>query len=196
VAAQESAPLAVGGQLRSTGQDFLNWRAVAAGQRHIQARHQRKMEVHVHFIAAAKVMDDVLRPLVGFGKKQNARFVLVHKGAQTLKEEVRFRQVFAVGALAFEQVGRGIHADAVRALVNPELDGLQHGFLHSRVVVVQVRLVLEEAVPEILLANRVVSPIGLFAIHEDDAGVLIFLVCIAPDVIVPVFFVLRMSGIT
>jgi len=140
-------------------------------------------------------MDDILRPLIGFRKQQNARLVCVHKGAQTFKENVCFGQVLAAGAFALEQVGWGIHADAVRALVNPELDSFQYGILHFRVVIIQVRLVMEKTVPEILLANRVVSPVGLFAIHKDDTRVLIFLVSIAPDVIITVFFVLRVIGV-
>ena len=53
---------------------------------------------------------------------------------------------------------------------------------HSRVAVVQVRLVREEAVPIVGLGDGIPMPVGLFGIAEDDAGLTVFLVGVAPDV--------------
>ena len=44
----------------------------------------------------------------------------------------------------------------------------------------------EEAVPVVLLADRVEGPVGGFGVDEDDAGVLVLLVVVGPDVVVAV----------
>jgi hypothetical protein len=95
---------------------------------------------------------------------------------------VRTREVLAVGALLLEQVGHGVQPEAVDADVEPEPQGLDDGFLHPGVLVVQVGLVAEEAVPEVLLAHRVERPVRRLGVHEDDAGVLVALVGVGPDV--------------
>ncbi len=58
--------------------------------------------------------------------------------------------------------------------------------LHRRVVVVEVGLVAEEPVPEELPAHRVVGPVGLLGVHEDDPGERVLLVGVAPHVVVGV----------
>jgi hypothetical protein len=52
------------------------------------------------------------------------------------------------------------------------------------VVVVEVGLVTEEAVPEILPRDVVPRPVGTLGVGEDDARVAVALVGIAPDVVV------------
>ena len=95
---------------------------------------------------------------------------------------MRGRQVLAVGALLFEEVGDGVRAEAVDALVQPEPDDVEEGLDDLGVLEVQVRLVAEEAVPEELPADRVERPVGFLGVHEDDAGVLVLLVRVAPHV--------------
>jgi len=82
MAAQESTPLAVLWQGRRTRHDLLDRGAIRFGKCHIKARHQREVEVHMHFVAPAKVIDHILRPLVGFGKQHRAGGVSIYKGAQ------------------------------------------------------------------------------------------------------------------
>ena len=95
-------------------------------------------------------------------------------------------EVLAVGALLLEQVGHGVEPEAVDAEVEPELQRLDDRLLHPRVLEVEVRLVAEEAVPEVLLAHRVEGPVGRLGVDEDDARVGVGLVGVGPHVEVAV----------
>ena len=70
--------------------------------------------------------------------------------ADLLQDVVRLRQVFAVRALALDQVRHGIEPQAIDAHVEPELHDLEHRVHDRRVVVVQIGLVREEAMPVVL----------------------------------------------
>ena len=99
---------------------------------------------------------------------------------------MRLGQVFAVGALTLEQVWHRVQAEPVDTETQPEAKNVDHRLLHGRVVVVQVRLVGEEAVPIELAADRVEGPVRLFGVDEDDPGVGVLLAGVAPDVVVAV----------
>ena len=58
------------------------------------------------------------------------------------------RVVLAVVSFLLDEVGDGVEAEAVDAHVHPETDDVLHGVDDGRVLVIQVRLVGEEAVPE------------------------------------------------
>ena len=51
-------------------------------------------------------------------------------------------------------------------------------------IVIQIRLVGKESVPEIRLGHGIPRPVGFFGVGEDDAGVLIFLIGVAPHVVI------------
>ena len=91
-------------------------------------------------------------------------------------------QVFAVRAVALDQVGHGVQTEAVDADVEPELHHAPHGFEDGGIVVIQVGLMAEEAVPVIGFRNRVPGPIRHFRVEKNDAGVLVTVVGVAPDV--------------
>ncbi len=95
-------------------------------------------------------------------------------------------EVLAVGALLLVEVGHRVEPEAVDAQVQPEAQGRQDLLLHGRVLVVEVGLVGEEAVPVVLLAHRVVGPVGGLGVDEDDPGVLVLLVVVGPHVVVAV----------
>lgn len=99
---------------------------------------------------------------------------------------MRLGQVLAVGALALEQVGHRVQPEAVDPQAQPEADDVDHGVLHGRVVVVEVRLVGEEPVPVELFAHRVEGPVGLLGVDEDDPRVGVALAGVAPHVEVAV----------
>ena len=134
----------------------------------------------------AEVLDHVGRPLVGLAEQHPVGVVAVDLLAHPLEELVRLGQVLAVGAVADEQVGHGVEAEAVDAEVEPEPQGVDDRALHVGGVEVQVGLVAEEAVPEVLLADRVERPVGRFGVDEDDPGVAVAGVVVAPDVEVAV----------
>ena len=83
--------------------------------------------------------------------------------------------VLAVRAFSLEEVGHGVTAESVQPQAEPEADDVQHLLLYSRVVVIEVGLVAEEAVPEILAGNGIKGPVRDFGIDEDDADVRVLL---------------------
>ncbi len=93
------------------------------------------------------------------------------------------------------EVGHGVQPEAVDAQVQPEPQGGDDLLLHGRVLVVEVRLVGEEAVPVVLLADRVEGPVGGLGVDEDDAGVRVLLVVVGPDVVVAVGAVGVVAGL-
>ena len=97
------------------------------------------------FVAAgfriAEVLDHVGGPLVGLGQQHTSGELVVDDLAAVPQELMGLGQVLAVGALTLEEVGHGVQTEAVDAEVQPEPQDVDHGFLHSRVVVVQVGLV-------------------------------------------------------
>jgi hypothetical protein len=122
------SPMPIGRDGRRAGQDLQDGGPIRLGQRHEDARHEWKVEVHVELIAghagigrvAAKVRPHILGPLIGLGEEHRARCVGIHKRAQPLEVGVRLGQVLAIGALTFVQVGRSIHPEGIHALVQPK----------------------------------------------------------------------------
>ena len=95
--------------------------------------------------------------------------------AQLAQELVRLGQVLAVGALALEEVGHRVEAQAVDAHVEPEVDDLEHRLAHARVVEVQVGLVGVEAVPVVRPWRPDPRSSWTLEVLEDDARVLVAL---------------------
>ena len=58
-------------------------------------------------------------------------------------------------AFALDQVGHRVEPQAVDAAIEPEPHGLEHRLEHARVVEVEIRLVVEEAVPVVGLRGVV-----------------------------------------
>ncbi len=193
--AQERRPLAARRQIGRALENLHQRRAIGFRQGHEEARHQREVKVHVNFVAVAEVGQHIFRPLIGFGQQHRARRIGIDEGAQPFEISVRLRQVLAVGAFAFIEIRRRIDADAVCALIDPELHHAQHGFLNFRIVVVQIGLVMKEAMPVVLPAQRIERPVRRFGIDEDDARVLILLIGVAPHVPVAVGGVIGMLRI-
>ena len=67
-----------------------------------------------------------------------------------------------------------------------KVDDLENLVLDGGIVVIQVGLVRIKAMPEVALRDRVPRPIRLFGVLENNAHALIFLIRVAPDVIVAV----------
>ena len=180
--AQEQPPLGGVGDLGGAVHDLDDRGAVLAAQGHEHPRHHREVEGHVALVAVAEVGDDVGRPLVGLGQQHPARVLVVDLLADPLQELMGLGQVLAVGALALEQVRHGVQPEPVQAHVEPEPDDLEHDLLDLGVVVVEVRLVGEEAVPVEGLRLGVPGPVGGLGVDEDDAGVQVLLVGVGPHV--------------
>ena len=84
---------------------------------------------------------------------------------------MRLGQALAVGALRLVEVGHRVEAETVEAEVEPEAHDVQHGVLDLGVVVVEVRLLMVEAVPVVLAPLRVEGPVGRLDVAEDDPDV-------------------------
>ena len=159
------------GEGRRLFEDVDDGRAVLHLERHEHPRHQREVEVHVALVAVAEVLRGVLGPLVRLGEEHAAGEVRVHVAAQPTKERVGLGEVLAVRAVPLVQVRDGVEAESVDAHAEPEVDDLRDGRLHLGVVVVEVGLVAEEAVPVVLAGHRVPRPVGRLGVGEDDASV-------------------------
>ena len=155
VVAQEQAPLARRRNLRSLLEDFGDGLAVFQLEPHEHSGHQREMERHVKFVALAEIGAEVGGPLVGFGQQHFAGIIFVELSAQFLEDGVGFGQIFAGCAFAFDQVRNRVQAEAVHAQFQPELHHLPHLFADGGIVVVEIGLVAEKAMPVVGLGNRV-----------------------------------------
>ncbi len=153
-----------------------------AAQRHEHARHHREVERHVALVAVAEVLDDVGRPLVGLGQQHAVRVLRVDLRAHALEVVVRLGQVLAVGAVALVEVRHGVEPEAVHAEVEPEVQDLEHRRLDLGVVVVEVRLVREEAMPVVGAGLVVPGPVRHLGVGEDDPRVLVAMDGVRPDV--------------
>ena len=192
VIAQENRPLAIGGNLRGLAQNVGDREAIFLGQRHVHARHQRKVKGHVAFVAVealfvcvAEIQLRVFGPLIGLGQQHAVGVIGVDFRADLLEDVVGLGQVFVVGAVALDQVRDRVQAQTVDAHVEPVTHYRQHCLHDLRVIEVQVRLVGIETVPEILAGDRVPGPIGLFGIEKDDARAVVLLIVIGPHVEIP-----------
>ncbi len=186
VVAQEDAPLAVGRDVRGLAQDVGDRMPVLLRDRHVHPRHHREVERHVALVAVAEIGQHVLGPLVGLRQQHPMGKVPVDLGADPLQHRVRLRQVLVVGALALDQVGDRVEAQPVDAHLQPEPQHAQDLDQHPRVVEVEIRLVRVEAVPIVGLGDRIPGPVRGLRVDEDDSRLKIFLIGVAPDIVVAV----------
>jgi hypothetical protein len=108
VVAKEERPLALCRDRRRLLEDVGDGVAVLHAQRHEKARHDGKVEGHVTLVAVAEVRDRILGPLVGLCEQHAIRKFPIDVRAKVFEIRVRFRQVFAVRAFAFEQIRNGV----------------------------------------------------------------------------------------
>ena len=95
-------------------------------------------------------------------------------------------KVLARRSLTFVEIRHGIESQPVDAHLHPEVERLEDGFFHLRVVEVQVGLMVVEAVPVIRARDRIPAPVRALEILEDDARLAVLVWRIAPDVEVAV----------
>ena len=91
------------------------------------------------------------------------------------------RSYYAVGPLAFVEVGDGVETHPVDPHSEPEVEDPQHLPAHRRIVEVEVGLVGVEAVPVVGLGHRIPAPVGGLEVLKDDASVPVFLGGVAPS---------------
>ena len=140
------------------------------------------MEGHVELIALAEIRTEVSRPLVGLGQKHFAWKLLIEPGTEIFKNGVGFGQVLAVRAFALDQVGNRVQPEAVDAHIQPELHYIPHFFPDFWVVIIEIGLMAEEAMPVIFFRDRVPCPVGEFGVYKNNAGTAIASVGLAPHI--------------
>ena len=138
------------------------------------------------FFGCPEVFHHVLGPLVSLGEQDLAWKLRVDHLPQPLQERMRLRKVLADRPLPLDEIGHGITPEPIQTHAQPVADDVQHLFLDSRVVVVEIRLVAEEAMPEVETGFRVIGPVRDFGVDEDDARVRIAGRVIAPDVVITI----------
>ena len=156
---RNSAHWQLSGNVRRLPQDIRDRKPIFLGDRHVDARHQRKVIRHVAFVAVAEIGADVFRPLVGLGEKHLAGRIGVKLGPDLLDDGVGFRQIFVVGSFALAQIRNCVQAKAVDAEIKPSPHDLDHGQEHARIVKIEIRLMREEAMPVVGLRVRVPGPV-------------------------------------
>ena len=179
---EENCPLAGRGNFRGLPQHFGNRVPILLPERHEDPRHQWEVETHLTLVPVTKEFPHIGRPLVGLGQQEPVRIPFLQDAAELLQDSVCFRQIFVNRAFSFAQIWHRVEAERIDPAVEPEGHHLQHGLEHSRVVVVQIRLMREEAVPVVLASHRVERPVRHLCIREDDARAGIPPVVVAPDV--------------
>ena len=182
VVAQEDGPLAGVVDDRRLGQDLGDRVALLPADRHEEARHEREVEAQVALVAVAEVVGHVARPAVGLGQQDAPGVVGIDLLADALDERVRLGQVLARRPVALVQVGHRVEPEPVEAEIEPEAHQVDHGVGDFGVLVVEVGLVVVEAVPVVLLAGVVPGPVRALDVGEHDSGVGPLLVVVVPDV--------------
>ena len=185
VVPQEDGPLGGLRDRRRLLEDVEDREPVLRADRHEDPRHEGEVEGHVALVAASRpeVRDRLLGPLVRLGEQEPIAVALVDVGPELAEEVVRRGEVLAVRALLLVQVGDRVEAEAVQPEVEPEVDDREHLLADARVLVVEVRLVAEEAVPVVRVGDRVPRPVGRLGVGEDDPGVAVPVRRVAPHVV-------------
>ena len=182
VIAQEDGPLTVIRNIGRLAQDFRNRITILERHGHENARHQRKVECHVAFVAFAEILAHVFRPLVRFGQEHPILIVRIHHRTHLLQHHVGLGQVLVIRAFRNAEVRDRIQAQSVHAHVEPEAHDIDDRVDDLRIVVIQIGLMREEPMPVVAPRDRVPCPVRGFGIREDDARPGEFLVGVAPDI--------------
>ena len=112
--------MAIVRNLRRLPHDVGDWKTILACQRHVHARHQRKVKCHVAFIALAEVILGILRPLVRLGEQHASRIRHVEFAPYALEDLVRLGKVLVIGAIPLDQIRHCVEPQSIDAHFQPE----------------------------------------------------------------------------
>ena len=181
---QKERPLTVVGNGRCLLHHVDDRPSILQVQGHEDTRHHREVIGHVTFVAVTEVGPHVGRQLVGLAEQHPARASRIDMRPDQFDDGVRLGKVFAGRAIALDQVRHRVDPEAIDAQIEPEIQDRQHLADDRRVVVVEIRLMLEKPVPVVGVRDRIPRPVRTLGIDEDDPHLLIALVRIAPHVVV------------
>ncbi len=95
---------------------------------------------------------------------------------------MRLREVFTVRPFALEEIRHRVQPETVQADVEPITEHVDHRVGHFGVLEIEVGLVREKAVPVVLAPLRVPCPVGFFGVDENNPGIAVAMVVVAPHV--------------
>ena len=95
---------------------------------------------------------------------------------------MRLLEVLADRPLALDQIRHRVEPQPVDAAIQPELHHAVDRAQHLGIVEIEVRLMVEEAVPVVGLGGVVPAPVRGLGVGEDDADAVVLPVGLAPDV--------------
>src|SRR5688572_4406589 len=93
---------------------------------------------------------------------------------------MRFWQIFSIGSLPLKKVRHSVKPEPVNAHAAPIVQNLENLFLNYWIVIVEVRLMVKEPMPIILLRNGIPHPVGGFKILKDNPDVFVLIRIICP----------------
>ena len=85
-------------------------------------------------------------------------------------------------SIALVEIGDGVETKPVDPDGQPEVERIEDCLVDRRVLEVEVWLVGEEAMPVVGVGHRIPGPVRGLGVLEDDAGVLVELGVVGPDV--------------
>ena len=131
---QEHRPLTGVRNIRRLPHDVGDGMPVFGGDRHVNARHQRKMERHVAFVARSEVLQHVFGPLIGLGEQHAVAIVHIKLAPQPLQDLMGFGQVFVYRALALDQIRHCVETHSVDPQIEPKAHNVGNRAENSRIV--------------------------------------------------------------
>ena len=180
--AQKHRPLTLFGNRRSLLENVDDGKAVLHLQRHEHAWHERKVKIHVRFVAVTKVSGCIFRPLVRFGEQHAIWKFRLDVGAELTEVLMRLWQVLAARVFSFVKVGDSVKAKPINAQSEPEIADFLYGIVHCRVIKVQVWLMRIKAMPIIGFCDWVPCPVRCFEVFKNDSRILVFFRGITPHI--------------
>src|SRR4029078_71681 len=98
-----------------------------------------------------------------------------------------FRKVLAICPFSFEQIGYSVQAKTVNTHIAPEINYFKNFVLYPGIVIIEIRLVVKEAMPVILLCRLIPCPVAALKILENNSHIFIFRRVIAPNIVISFF---------
>ncbi len=77
------------------------------------------MKRHMALVAVAKVRPHICRPLVCLSQHHPSGVAFVNRGANRLDHCVRFREVFAAGAVSLDEIGDCVNPQSIHTHIEP-----------------------------------------------------------------------------
>ena len=134
------------------------------------------------FIVLPEILHDLFRWLAGLSKQQRVGAKIVDDCPEKFNDLMRFRKVFAVGALFFPEVRDGIGTQAINTLANPIHQNAAHLEKNCWIVVVQVGLKLEKTMEIVPVAIGLPVAVDHAFKQQTCFGVAVFIRI--PDVVI------------